>query len=132
MEIDNPKEKKDKILMENYFQTILKNNARPYERSSSKVVSIPTQIDNQEEREKKIKNDGLEQDIQLKKNTLSILFNFLAWETIAIFVIAFLQGFKLKDFLLEEWSFRILLVSTILQITAMLTFAVQHLFPKRD
>ncbi len=114
-----------------FFSKLLEQDAKPYY-STVKGDSIEEKIEDQEERKKKIENDGLQQDINLKKITLLILFGFLAIETIAVFAIAFLQGFKFHDFNIEEWSFRIIIISTILQITAMLTIAVQHLFPKRN
>ncbi len=86
--------------------------------------------DREEKREKELKNDALEQDIELKKTTLNRLFRFLSLETTVIFILAFLQGFKLHEFYLEEWSFRLLVAVTITQITIMLQFAVKHLFPQ--
>ncbi len=69
--------------------------------------------------------------MQLKKTTLLVLFGFLAIETVAIFVMAFFQGFEWHGFKLEEWSFRILTGATITQITVMLLVAVRHLFPQK-
>lgn len=128
---NSDKNEENKLSAERYLNEILQRDAKPY-KGVSIGRNIRTEIEDQEEREKKIKNDALEQDLGLKKNTLKILFWFLAIETAAVFLIAFLQGFKPCGFYLEEWSFRVLLVSTILQITAMLTIAVQHLFPKRS
>jgi len=78
----------------------------------------------------RIKNIGLRQDIALKSATLKMLFYFLASETIVIFVFSFFQGIKAFGFHLEEWSFKLLVIATILQITAMLLVAVKHLFPQ--
>ncbi len=75
-------------------------------------------------------NEEFAQNMQLKKTTLNRLFIFLSLETLAIFVLAVLQGFKLTSgFYLEDWSFRLLVAVTISQITYMLQFAVKHLFP---
>jgi len=82
-------------------------------------------------RSKKIENDNAEKDQALKEKTLKILFIFLSLETIAIFMLALLQGFTWKGFGLDEWSFRLVITATIGQITAMLTIAIYHLFPKR-
>lgn len=92
------------------------------------------QIDIREElaRRERIKNDDAEQDILLKRTTLNRLFWFLTAETVAIFLLAFLQGIQAPwDFRLEEWSFKILVTATIAQITAMLFVAVRYLFPKK-
>lgn len=78
-----------------------------------------------------LENKAFDQDIGLKKKTLFILFTFLAIETIAIFTIAFFQGFKLGGFEIKEWSFRLLITATITQITVMLLIAVKHLFPNK-
>lgn len=92
------------------------------------------QIDIREElaRRERIKNDDAEQDILLKRTTLNRLFRFLTAETVAIFLLAFLQGIHAPwGFRLEEWSFKILVTVTIAQITAMLFVAVRYLFPKK-
>ncbi len=97
----------------------------------SQPKGIRERIDHQERR-KELENNALEQDIKLKRNTLFILFLFLAAETILVFRIAWKQGSFLGDFYLDEVSFRTVMVATILQITAMLTIAVKHLFPEKN
>lgn len=82
-------------------------------------------------RKQKIENDNIEKDQSLKKYTLISLFIFLGVETIVVFALAFFQGFELAGFNLDVWSFRIIVVATLGQITAMLSFAVRHLFPIR-
>ena len=84
-----------------------------------------------QKRHVELENLEKEQDLELKKITLDRLFRFLAIETIAVFLIALLQGFNLCGFNLDEWSLRTLLVVTIAQITAMLMTAVRHLFPNK-
>ncbi len=75
-------------------------------------------------------NEEFAQNMLLKKTTLNRLFLFLSVETLVIFILAILQGFKLTSgFYLEDWSFRLLVAVTISQITYMLQFAVKHLFP---
>jgi hypothetical protein len=99
-------------------------------RSSGALASYkPTSID-EKIRKQKIENDNIVRDQRLKETTLKLLFTFLTAETIVIFTFAFLQGLN-RGFHLDEWSFRVVLSATILQITAMLTIAVQHLFPKK-
>lgn len=86
----------------------------------------------EEVRQKKLKNDDLEQDIKLKKLTLQILFLFLGLETIAIFTVAIMQGIKINGFGLEEWSFKLLIGATIAQITLTIQMAVKYLFPVKS
>lgn len=99
-------------------------------------ANIPTEerssISREIAREKKLKNDDAEQDIQLKKTTLNRLFIFLASETFLIFMFAFFQATNLFGFSLEEWSFKLLTSVTIAQITVMLFVAVNYLFPKKS
>lgn len=87
-------------------------------------------VDEQLARRKELENNNLEQDIKLKKYTLIVLFVFLMIETFLIFLYTLFQAINLCDFHLEEWSFRLLIGATITQITAMLTIAVQYLFPR--
>jgi len=80
----------------------------------------------------RIKNEGLKQDIDLKKKTLRFLCNLLFVETIIVFLFSFFQAVKWPmRFGLEEWSFKLLIVATISQITIMLLVAVKHLFPNQ-
>lgn len=90
-------------------------------------IDINTEI----AREQKLKNDNAEQDIELKRKTLNRLFVFLGAETAFIFLFAFCQGIAWPaHFHLEEWSFKLLVTVTIMQITGMLYVAVRYLFPK--
>lgn len=95
-------------------------------------IPIDDKIKAERQRRQQIDNDNAEKDQKLKEETLSKLFAFLKWETIAIFAIATLQGFgSVVHFKLDGLSFRILVGATIGQITAMLVIAVQHLYPKK-
>jgi hypothetical protein len=100
--------------------------------AASTVATTPSiDINNEIAREQKLKNDDVEQDITLKRTTLNRLFVFLTAETILIFTFAFFQAIEWPfDFHLEEWSFKLVLTVTILQITGMLYVAVRYLFPK--
>lgn len=104
------------------------SGATPYSTKAYKSESV---VDKAEERRKQLENDALEQDIRLKKSTLDKLFWFLGTETSIIFVFAFLQGTGFLHFKLEEWSFKLLLTATLIQITFMLQVAVKHLFPEK-
>lgn len=106
-----------------------KENVRTFRGSSLPAKNINLSIN--EERES-IKNKGLAQDITLKRITLVALFIFLAVETLLIFGFTFLQATFIWSFYLEEWSFKLLIVSTITQITFMLNIAVKHLFPNKN
>lgn len=97
----------------------------------------PRPIDNSIEHEREsLKNQNYAQNILLKKNTLTALFIFLAIETLVIFVFSFLQASRYWEFTdkfyFEEWSFRVLVSATIIQITIMLQVAVKHLFPEKS
>lgn len=84
-------------------------------------------------RAEKIKNDNAEQDIQLKRNTWYRLFRFLIVETALVFIFAFFQGINWPwHFHLEDWSFKLVILATIGQITAMLYVAVRYLFPSNN
>jgi len=79
----------------------------------------------------RIENDIREKDQKLKEQTLRLLFAFLAAETVVVFAIALLQGFRILGFKLDEWSLRLLLAATIVQTVSMLTIAIKHLFPQK-
>lgn len=91
-----------------------------------------TDINEEIIREQKLRNDAVEQDIRLKRQTLDRLMAFLAVETGLIFVFALLQATHWFGFTLEEWSFNLLVAATISQITLMLNIAVKNLFPKQN
>jgi len=101
------------------------------------ATQTPTTLDEKLSEERirtqRLANDSFEKDQHHKERTLRNLFRFLIAETVIIFILAFLQGFGRfwhVRFHLDEWSFRLVIAATIGQITAMLTIAVQHLFPK--
>lgn len=100
----------------------------PYTQSNGNEQSVEKEI---EQRAKHLKNAALQQDIELKKETLHILFIFLALETVTIFIFSYLQATMIFNFMLEEWSFKLLVTATLIQITFMLQVAVKHLFPQR-
>ncbi|HKR82401.1 MAG TPA: hypothetical protein VJR27_05395 [Candidatus Saccharimonadales bacterium] len=105
---------------------------RVQSRTAVTPAKVRQKIDIEQEiaREQKIKNDNAEQDIALKHLTLMLLFGFLAIETATIFVFTYWQAVQYHGFHLEDWSFKLLVTATILQITAMLFAAVRYLFPK--
>jgi len=79
-----------------------------------------------EDRIKEETINNMKLDIELKKDTLYFLLILLGVETFAIFTLVFFQGFGIIA--IEEWTMRILTVSTITQITVMLNIAVKYLF----
>ncbi|MBT3817354.1 MAG: hypothetical protein HOE80_01125 [Candidatus Magasanikbacteria bacterium] len=85
-----------------------------------------------EEKRKELENEDYAQDIKLKKKTLNRLFWFLGIESLLIFIFTWYQATHWLNFSLEEWSFKLLLSSTILQITYMLQMAIKYLFPNKD
>jgi hypothetical protein len=95
----------------------------------SNRASIPKKITQKRE---DIENEGLKQDIMLKKISLIILFSFLVIETVVVFAFTYFQATHWpQNFHLGEWEFRLVLTATILQITYMLKIAINHLFPNR-
>jgi hypothetical protein len=117
--------------LQKYYDLLADPEVVPY---SSDIPTAPVRssISREIAREKKLKNDDAEQDIQLKKTTLNRLFIFLASETFLIFAFTFLQATHQFGFALEEWSFNLLTSVTIVQITAMLFVAINYLFPKKS
>lgn len=93
-------------------------------------ASRPMDINEEIARAERLKNDDVEQDIALKRNTWYRLFQFLSIETALVFILAFFQGINWPwHFHLEDWSFKLVVTATIGQITAMLYVAVRYLFP---
>lgn len=95
------------------------------------LSSVNDQIEKEQARLVRIENDIREKDQTLKEQTLRLLFAFLAAETVVVFGIALLQGFRILGFRLDEWSLRLLLAATIVQTVSMLTIAIRHLFPQK-
>lgn len=132
MELPNPRKslyddtQEFKIYLEG-----LKKQPRPYRSPLRRSERVEDRTEDEKQRRDRLGNDDFEQDISLRKKTLLILFIFLGCETAVVFLIALLQGYSCDNFYLEEWSFRILLLATISQITAMLVIAVKYLFPKK-
>jgi hypothetical protein len=106
------------------------DNAVSEDELAAAFFESETDIDDELIREKRLKNDDVEQNIQLKRKVLNRLFWFLGVETLFIFLFAFFQAVKWPfHFELKEWSFNILMTATILQIASMLLVAVRYLFP---
>ena len=127
--VPRPQPAKASSAVEHYFRVLDDVRASRH----AQPVAQASQIDIKEEiaREQKLKNDDAAQNIELKRKTLRNLFRFLAFETACIFVFAFLQAIHKPDgFHLEEWSFKVVVGATILQIAAMLHTVVKYLFPK--
>jgi hypothetical protein len=116
--------------VDHYFRALnalAKNAASPRRLPAAPKVDIKDEI----AREQKIKNDDAEQNIRLKRATLNRLFIFLTVETALIFIFTYFQAVGWPfDFHLEEWSFRLVVTATIVQINGMLFVAVRYLFPK--
>jgi hypothetical protein len=117
------------------FEENYKKVLELYKNSAQKARIIysskPERIEDVATEMQRIKNDGLKKDIEMKEKTLIILFLFLSIETLLMFIFSFLQATKIFNFFLDEWSFRLLIIATISQITAMLSMAVKHLFPSK-
>jgi hypothetical protein len=108
----------------------LRKRAGELETVSRAPAAATIDINQEIARERKLRNDNVEQDITLKRTTLRRLFRFLIAETALIFLFALFQAthWPLR-FHLDEWSFNLLVTATIVQITGMLFVAVRYLFP---
>lgn len=113
-----------------YFDVLDRVSGRTHATAAHVPRKEKLDISQEIAREQKIKNDNAEQDIALKRRTLTLLFLFLGIETALVFLFTFWQATDQDHFHLEEWSFRTLVGATILQITGMLLAAVRYLFPK--
>ena len=107
-----------------YDDEIKKEKAR-----KEKIANDKLQTQNEK---LKTENDNLRSDQELKSTTLRLLFALLSAETLVIFILTFMQGFHLWHFNLDLLTLRIVIVASLLQISAMLTIAVRHLFPSKN
>lgn len=132
--IQQNKNTEEGLPKDKYFQVLndLYQN-KDKEKTYSEKKPDTKKIDDVLEEKERIKNEGLRQDIGMKKYTLWLLFGFLSIETFFIFMFSFFQAIHWPwGFKLEEWSFNLLVGATITQITAMLIIAVKHLFPDKE
>lgn len=116
-----------------YVESLGPDKNREHELAAA-FVDSETAVNDEFVRERRLKNDDVEQNIKLKKVVLNRLFLFLSVETFLIFLLTFFQATAFPfGFRLEEWSFNLVITATILQITGMLFVAVRYLFPtKKD
>lgn len=68
-------------------------------------------------------------DRDLKKSIATLVFRFLAMETLGLFVVVLMQGFRPLNFHLEDSTINIFLGATLLQISAMAIIITRHLYP---
>ncbi len=108
----------------------------PPRKSASQATTLQSLIDKEKVRARQLDNEKkqtenslINKNQSLKKLTLILLFVLLFVESIALFVLAFFQGFKYYGFDLDAITLRIIVVASLAQISAMLTIAVRHLFP---
>jgi hypothetical protein len=127
-----PKPWKPAHTVEHYFDVLHEVANRSTPQTTARAATERIDIEQEIARERKIKNDNAEQDIELKRMTLNRLFRFLIAETALIFLLAFFQGIHWPHYFhLEDWSFKLLVAATIAQITGMLFVAVRYLFPTK-
>ncbi|WP_295156306.1 hypothetical protein [Selenomonas sp. AE3005] len=67
-------------------------------------------------------------DIELRKVYAKWLFVLLVIETVAVFVIVFITGFKRMEF--DEWTFRVFIGSVYAQIVGAVYVMIRYLFSK--
>lgn len=72
------------------------------------------------------------QDHSLKIWTAIFLIFLLFLQSISIFVLVFLQGFKFKNFNLSEYIFYILISGVLTESYFLVKIVVRHLFPLKD
>ena len=85
--------------------------------------------ESQEEREKRLKNDSLEQDILLRGDAFHYLLGIFAAEIVIVLSLAISQG--LGNIHLDELSFGLLTTGLIIQTAYMMKVAIEYLFPKK-
>lgn len=73
--------------------------------------------------------DQRKMDRDLKKRIANQVFGFLGIETIALFLVILIQGFRPYGFHLEDSTINIFLGATLLQISSMAVIITRHLYP---
>jgi hypothetical protein len=73
----------------------------------------------------------LETDRDLKKKVAMYVFGMLIVETVFLFVILLLQGFRVFCFELKETTLNIFVPATILQVSSMAIIITKYLFSKK-
>jgi uncharacterized membrane protein YcjF (UPF0283 family) len=68
----------------------------------------------------------------LKKTFSKFILGILALLSIVISAVIILQGFKLYNFNLEEWTLRLFVTSVFIEIIALIKIMINSLFPKDD
>lgn len=110
---------------------------------ASMPVPPPQPVEEQEDLEKLKKKQELSQqdkrfaqemeqrkmDRELKKAIATLVFRFLAVETLGLFFVILLQGFAPMKFHLEDSTINIFLGATLLQISSMAVIITRHLYP---
>ncbi len=75
--------------------------------------------------------DGLEEtrlERELKKTVAFLVFGLLILETLLIFLVLILQGFKFQNFSVNDTTLNIFLPATVLQISSMAIIITKYLF----
>lgn len=70
-------------------------------------------------------------DRDMKQSIAKTIFQFLAVETVGVFIILAMQGLRPFNFQVQDSTLNIFLGATILQISAMAVMVIRHLFPTK-
>lgn len=127
------------------LNSILKAAQRQLEAtpSTTSIVGPPQSVSDQEDLDRVKKQQEISQsdkrfeaemeqrkiDRDLKKAIATLVFQFLAVETAALFIVVLLQGFGPYNFHLEDSTINIFLGATLLQISSMAVIITRHLYP---
>jgi Trp operon repressor len=68
-------------------------------------------------------------DRELKQSIATLVFRFLAVETLGVFIVVIIQGARLGGFHLDDSTINIFLGATLLQISSMAVIITRHLYP---
>jgi hypothetical protein len=109
----------------------LRKADKPASTIQSKIDEARVRARELDNEKKHTENELINKNQTLKKLTLILLFILLFVESIALFVLTFFQGFEFYGFDLDPITLRIIVVASLVQISAMLMIAVQHLFPPK-
>lgn len=129
-------EKFTQDFQKNFYKKLLESHLEETKVESDNDLEIK-QKKQRLEQDSQIHKDRLEErakDRILKEKVANNIFKLLVIETAIIFIILFLQGFKLFGFNINDTTLDIFLPATIIQISTMAAIITKSLFPatRRD
>lgn len=129
-------QKKDKI---DYINSLLLNQEYNFSKPiflEKDSKTYDQKIKDAEVRNAETKAEDAAADVKLKKRISNFIIVILVFQTVVVFTMTYFQGIKTVpfynyQFALEEWNFRILVTSTLLQTYLLMKIVVLYLFPQR-